>query len=216
MSHYHQCKTHLDRLLRTLPQDELPMTLCEFDGFATGLLACPEDIPINQWLPELWGSRGLGQAPDQGLQTEITQAILAYVDIIAHGLSQTGRVRPSYLGHGQTDGEIWEAWIDGYLRAAALRPSVWQDFYEQADEDVQSLMSFLQTLHDIFTGRSRLSASQVLEIDRMAPEAIAPSVTFIIKHSRPDRLPPKAANLSKGPPAGRSGQMSPDRSGRPG
>jgi uncharacterized protein len=211
MSHHHQSRNHLDQLLRTLPQDDLPMTLCEFDGFAAGLLACPEDIGINVWLPEVWAKQGVGKFPDERTAMETAEAVLDYFDNIAFGLSQTGLVRPSYLESGQSDNEIWEPWIDGYVRAAALLPSVWQDFYEQADEDVQTLMSFIQTLHDIFTGRSRLSPSKVLEIDRMAPEAIPHCVTYIIKHSRPDRLLPKAVNLSKGP----TNRIFPDRSGRP-
>jgi uncharacterized protein len=212
MSHYNQCRYLLDRSLRALPQDEMPMTLCEFDGFATGLLACPEDIPISQWLPEVWGTQSVDKLPDQRTTIETTEAVLAYFENIAHGLSQTGLVRPSYLDSGQSDNKMWEPWIDGYIRAAALSPSVWQDFYELSDEEVQILMSFIQTLHDIFTGRSRLSASQVSEIDRTAPEVIPHCVKCIIKHSRPDRLLPIAVNLSNEPTA----DTSPDRSGLPG
>lgn len=64
-SRYHQCQSHLDQLLSTLRQDELPMTLCEFNGFATGLLVCPDDIEISEWLPEVWGMRGVDPFPDQ-------------------------------------------------------------------------------------------------------------------------------------------------------
>lgn len=212
MANYYQSWKHLDQLLRTLQQDDLPMTLCEFDGFAAGLLACPEDIATSVWLPEVWGKQGSGKFPDQLTSMETTEAVLAYFDNVALGLSQTGLVRPRYLENGQSDNKIWEPWIDGYVRAAALLPGVWQDFYEQADEDVQTLISFIQTMHDILTGRSRLSASRISEIDRMAPDAIPHCVTYIIKHSRPDRLLPKAANLLKGPQAG----IFPHRSGRPG
>lgn len=140
---------------------------------------------------------------------------MTYFRNIALGLSQIGIVRPSYLEGGRSGSEMWQPWIDGYIRAAALRPSVWQDFYEKTNENVQTLMSFIQILHDIFTGRSCLTGSQVSEIDRIAPETIPFIVTYIIKYSRPDRLLPNAVKLSEGPTAGIGGRMSADRPGRP-
>lgn len=215
MSNYHQCRRHLDQLLRALRQDALPMTLCEFDGFATGLLACPIDIPFSEWLPQVWGRRGLGQFPDRRAAVTTIDAVLAYHDALALALSQTGRVRPSYQGSGQPSQEMWKPWIDGYLRAALLRPDVWQDVYERAGEDVQTLMSFVQSLHDIYTGRSSLSALQATEMDRVALETIPHCVTQIIKHTRPDRLLPNAANRSEAPKARRGKNIPPDRSGHP-
>lgn len=215
MSNYHQCRSHLDQLLRALRQDLLPMTLCEFDGFATGLLACPQEILCSEWLPQVWGTRGLDQFQDQRAAVRTIDAVLAYFEAIALGLSQTGRVRPSYQGSGPPGQEMWEPWIDGYVRAAALRSHVWQDVYEKAGEDVQSLMSFVQSLHDIYTGQSALSASQIKEMDRVALEAIPRCVTHIINHTRPDRLRPNAVNRSEAPTARCGQHISLDRSGHP-
>lgn len=56
----------LAELLAAIPQDQLPMTLGEFDGFATGILACPELIPTSEWLPPVWGDTGDAGFPDIG------------------------------------------------------------------------------------------------------------------------------------------------------
>lgn len=38
----------LSELLQALPVDNFPMTICELDGYVTGILACPEMIPPSE------------------------------------------------------------------------------------------------------------------------------------------------------------------------
>lgn len=191
MLRYRKSRGELDKLLCSLNYDEVPMTLCEFDGYATGILACPESISVSEWFPCVLGYREREQFPDQKAAEAAMKVILSYFVEMKHQMSETGSVSPVFQDNSLFNCKLWEPWIDGYIRATALRPIVWQEFYERSDEDMQCLMVFIQNLHDIYTGRSKLSAVQIKEIDDVASEMIASSVTHIMKSSRPERLLPK-------------------------
>ena len=64
----------LDALFHALPFETMPMALSEFDGYVTGLLACPDMIPPSEWLPHIWGETGDAQFPGR-----ISSAQLGYL-----------------------------------------------------------------------------------------------------------------------------------------
>ena len=72
-------------------------------------------------------------------------------------------VQPVYSESNTGGLFFWEPWIDGFMQAVALRRVEWQAFIERADEDVQTTFSFLQSLYDVYTGKSELLAAQIEE-----------------------------------------------------
>lgn len=199
MQHSKNHIDYLNRLFEALPQDSLPMTLSEYDGFVTGLLICPVDIEPSEWLPYVWGEARDDQFPDQCTAEVMIDAVLAHVDAVAADMSMLAQVQPIFGAIGTSEPTMWEPWIDGFMRVAALRPVAWQDFFEQEDEAIQNIMSFLQCLHDIYTGKSRLSHAQIHAIDMTACEVIPSCVAQIGRRSRPDRSWLTAANLPHEP-----------------
>lgn len=48
----------LDALLQALPQEQMPMSLSELNGYLTGILVAKSLIPPSEWLPRVWGEDG--------------------------------------------------------------------------------------------------------------------------------------------------------------
>ncbi len=199
---------YLNDLFQALPQGNLPMNLSEYDGFATGILVCPVDIEPSEWLPHVWGTTRDGHFPDQRTAEGTIDALLAHFEVVAADMATLSQIQPIFGGIGASTPFIWEPWIDGFMRAALLRPVAWQEFFEQADEAVQSMMSFLQTLHDIYTGKSALTRVEIDAIDSAACDLIPSCILHIARRSRPDRSLPQAANASNKP--GNLASRSPD------
>ncbi len=115
----------LDGALADLPVEE-PMLLTELDGFLTGLIVCPELIPIDEWMTVIWGVEVDGVPPfDDPLDVQwFVKSVAARRDEIARDLSR-GKLQP-ILDVDERDGEVlWEYWIDGFSDAVALRPDAW-------------------------------------------------------------------------------------------
>jgi len=115
----------LDGALADLPVEE-PMLLTELDGFLTGLIVCPEPIPIDEWMTVIWGVEVDGVPPfDDPFDVQwFVKAVEARRDEIARDLSR-GKLHP-ILDVNERDGEVlWEYWIDGFSDAVALRPDAW-------------------------------------------------------------------------------------------
>ena len=189
----------LSRVLRDIPQNAVPMTVSEFDGFVTGVLITPAYISPSEWLPHVWSETRGAQFPNERIAKTTIGALLEHFDVVASELSTMAAVQPIY-GESET-GELffWEPWVDGFIRSVSLRPVEWQTFYEKADEDVQTTISFLQSLHDICNGKSDFSAPQIKEIEYVACEVIPSCVSLIANRSRPDRCFPQAANIATAP-----------------
>lgn len=189
----------LHKILGDLPQKAFPMTVSEFDGFTTGILVTPADIAPFEWLPHVWGDAREARFPKQPICKATIDVLLGHFDVVASELSTLTEVQPIYGENDTRELFFWEPWVDGFMRAISLRPIEWQAFFESADEDVKTTIAFLESLHDIYTGKSQLPASHINEIDLVACDVIPSCIALIARQSRPDRCFPHAANLTKQP-----------------
>jgi uncharacterized protein len=133
----------LSRVLGGLPQDTLPMTVTEFDGFVTGILITPVHVTPSEWLPYVWGQTRDAQFPNQRIAEATIDALLAHFDVVASELAAMTDVQPIYSESNTGGLFFWEPWVDGFMQAVELRRLEWQAFIERADEDVQTTFSFL-------------------------------------------------------------------------
>lgn len=205
MSRSDQDLDHLDDLLAALPQESLPMTVSELDGYVTSILACPDLIPPSEWLPHVWGETGDAGFPDLATAEATISAVMAHYNAVASEMARTPWIEPIYEVDPHSDETLWEAWVDGFTRALRLRPLAWQAVLEQADEETRSSLIFLMSLRDINEGISKFSEEEIDAIDLQAPDLIPNCVAAILPVARPE-IVLKADNLSH----------SPVRSARPG
>ena len=148
------------------------MLLTELDGFLTGLLFCPEDIPPAEWMTIVWGTEVDGVPPfEDPLDVQwFTNAVAARRDEIARDLAR-GKFQP-ILDADERDGEIlWEYWIDGFAEATALRPDAWKALAD--DPEKAAPWSRLATLIAVARNESELDSVEVNALeDRAAAELI--------------------------------------------
>lgn len=201
---------NLQQVLRNLPQDTSPMSLSEFDGFVTGVLITPAHITPSEWMPHVWGATRNEQFANQRIAEATIDVLLGHFAVVASELSSMAEVQPIYAESDTGQLVLWGPWVNGFIRAISLRTVEWQTFFERADEDVQTTISFLQSLHDINTGESELSAAQITEIDYVACDVIPSCISMIAMRSRPDRCFPQAANVLREPTCLSSEQSSSD------
>lgn len=198
MSCSYQDLDRLDKLLSALPQESFPMTLSEFDGYVTGILACPDLFPPSEWLPHVWGETGEADFPDLTSAEETISAVMAHYNSVASEMTKTPWIEPVYEVDPNSDETLWEPWVDGCTRALRLRPEAWQTVLEQADDEARSSLIFLFALQDINEGISKFTDEEIDEIDLQAPDLIPSCVAAILLVSRPE-LAMGAGNASRGP-----------------
>lgn len=188
----------LDKLLSALPQENFPMTLSEFDGYVTGILACPDLVPPSEWLPHVWGETGEADFPDLTTAEETISAVMAHYNSVASEMTKSPWIEPIYEVDPNSDETLWEPWVDGFTRALRLGPEAWQTVLEQADDEARSSLIFLFALQDINEGISKFTDEEIDEIDLQAPDLIPNCVAAILLASRPE-LAKGAGNVSHGP-----------------
>jgi uncharacterized protein len=194
----------LNALLYALPVETMPMSLSEFDGYVTGVLACPELIAPSDWLPHVWGETGDANFPDLKTAEETIGAVMAHYNAVAAAIIESHWIEPIYEVDPNSDETLWEPWVDGFTRAMGLRPEAWQHLIERADEETQATMIFLMALQDIATGESKFSEDEIDEIDLEAPDLIPNCVATILHQSRPAPATARPANLVDKPSKARA------------
>jgi uncharacterized protein len=185
----------LEDLLEALPSENEPMSVSELDGFVTGILACPEIIPLSDWLSHVWGVTGDADFPDLETAEETIGAVMAHYNYVASRITASLWIEPIYEIDPNSDETLWEPWVDGFTRAMALRPDAWESLLDRADEETRSTVIFLMALQDIYTGQSKFTDAEIDEIDLEAPDLIPNCVATILHRSRPELSRPAPANL---------------------
>ena len=172
MDQDNQRRDRLDHLLKALPAKTKPMSVSVLDGFVTGVLACPEMIPPQDWLPRVWGTTGIPQFSDRKTTEEVAMAVMAHAYFVGNALMGSLTVKPVFDRDPDSDKILWQPWVDGFTRALCLRPKAWADLLDKADEETGNNLVFLEALQDIAMGQSTLSGAEMDETDREAPRLI--------------------------------------------
>lgn len=189
----------LNVLLHALPIENMPMTLSELDGYLTGVLACPDVIPVSEWLQWVWGETGDAEFPDQKRAEETIGAVMAHYNALAQVMTQSLWLEPIYGADPISHETLWEPWINGFTRAMSLRPEAWSNLLDAADEETQATLIFLLALQDVSAGESRFSDEEIEQIDLEAPDLIPNCVATILHQSRPELAARIPSNLSGKP-----------------
>ncbi len=113
------------------------MDLSELDGFLAGLIAGPEAVPRDEWLPEVWDNEEPDYA-DDAEQDAVEQAIFDRYDAIEEGLDATPLAYAAILWQDEAGTTVAEDWAAGFMQAVSLRAKAWQPAL--ADEDASMLL----------------------------------------------------------------------------
>ena len=151
------------------------MVLVELDGFVAGILVSPEMIPPSDWLPLVWNSEG-GSDPvfeDLAHANKVMGLVMEYYNQVALALfEQPDSYAPLFPVDTRNDDVIWEVWIEGFDKAAKLRPQAWLPL-AAADTRTAEAWRGLMKLAELARAELRVSKEQYRALSAGAPEKIA-------------------------------------------
>jgi len=151
------------------------MVLEELDGFVAGILVCPEMIPPSDWLPLVWNSEGSSDPvfKDLAHANKVMGLVMEYYNQVALALfEQPDSYAPLFPVDTRNDDVIWEVWIEGFDKAAKLRPQAWLPL-AAADTRTAEAWRGLMKLAELARAELRVSAEQYRALSAGAPEKIA-------------------------------------------
>lgn len=153
------------------------MLLTELDGFLTGILLSPESILPGEWMLNVWGSDEGGVPPfDDPIDVQwLADAVTARHDEIARDLAR-GKLQPIFDVDERNGDVLWEAWIDGFAEAMALRPDAWAALAQGADPDAAAAASRLAMLVAVAHDESDLDSLQINALQDHAPDDLIDAV----------------------------------------
>src|SRR3954447_19069948 len=136
----HGAPVSLDELADFLNSSSAPpgcMDLSELDGFLAGLVAGPEVVPREEWLPEVWDDEEPDYA-DAAEQAAVEAAIFDRYAAIEAGLDATQLQYSVILWQDDAGTMVAEDWAAGFMQAVSLRSDAWQPAL--SDEDASMLL----------------------------------------------------------------------------
>jgi len=151
------------------------MVLVELDGFVAGILVSPEMIPPSDWLPLVWNSEGSSDPvfKDLAHANKVMGLVMEYYNQVALALfEQPDSYAPLFPVDTRNDDVIWEVWIEGFDKAAKLRPQAWLPLVA-ADTRIAEAWRELMKLAELARAELRVSAEQYRALSAGAPEKIA-------------------------------------------
>ncbi len=185
------------------------MVLEELDGFVAGILVCPEMIPPSDWLPLVWNSEGGSDPVFKNLAhaNKVMGLVMEYYNQVALALfEQPDSYAPLFPVDTRNDDVIWEVWIEGFDKAAKLRPQAWLPL-AAADTRTAEAWRGLMKLAEPARAELRVSAEQYRALSAGAPEKIAGWVLDLNDWRLAQYQPPPSLRTRAGPFASASAKV---------
>jgi uncharacterized protein len=191
----------IEALDEFLESDESPpdsMMLCDLDGFLTGIAVGPERIPLDEWLPIVWGEDTKSVFKNEEKAHDVLGTILKRYHQILGEVTQ-GAPAPIFM---ETPGGdiIASDWAEGFMQAVALRPEMWEPLLKP-DKGSTLILPILALCCDEY-GDSLLGLSQEVEdgFFEMAGQLVPAAIIAIAEywHGEKTAYPHDQRNLKIG------------------
>src|SRR5689334_13198187 len=125
----------LDGLAAFLASGRAPdgcMDLSELDGFLAGLIAGPESLPPEVWLPLVWDNQ-LPDFADAAEAERVMDALAGRHGAILHGLDGEPADYAPVFWQDVVGTTVAEDWAAGFMQAVALCAGSWRPLFADAD-----------------------------------------------------------------------------------
>jgi len=132
----------LDDFLMSNATGEDAMDLSMLDGFLTALAIGPHSVPVDEWLPLVWGRPV--RWPDTALAERMTDLVLRHArHLEVHLCHEPDLFEPMFLER-EVNGEavpIIDEWCTGFMKGVELDAAAWQ-FFRETEEGAVLLHPF--------------------------------------------------------------------------
>ena len=200
--------TIIDRLEQALVTlGDQALSIGGLDGLLAAVVACPETIPPEDWLPRIWvieDDDDEAALPD--LQ-ETPETIAAVAEVPARhdeirAELERGAFSPIYDFDFRFDEALWETWADGFEIGMSLRPDAWLPLLanqDDASDALRLLVSLLELAKNDPEAEAELGAKTVKQLTEGAPDILPECVQVLFDAHRPPQQP-----IVRGPKVGRN------------
>ena len=172
----------LDELLLLMPDETMPLSA--LDGFLTALILSPEEIPVSEWLPVVWGEAEANLFQQADIMKEASGLLMAHFNGLGAQLENPRHeIDPefTYIDVPEHEGIIWESWVSGFFHAVALRQGAWDAAIGSAEEEASSCFAILRALESVSSEDCALPQETQDWLIESAPSLIPFSVTGLNK-----------------------------------
>lgn len=194
----------IERLSELLEQRAVPFkgfNLEALDGYLSALAVGPQDVPMDEWLPPVWGTPPKWRDEDERrdvetlLQTHVntvTQRVRYGTDDLPDHLAPLLWLPEDVESEQPDELDVGRDWAFGFFRAVELREAEWEQWLDEHD-----------WIDEIFSMFDRLASGEVMGDNPDEPgtpvdyrerlEIIAslPGMLADLHHHRIDALTPR-------------------------
>lgn len=158
----------LDDVLMEYGTEQSVLDMSELDGFLTAVLSGPTVVPVEEWLPALWGNdQPAPEWKNSAQENRFNDLVIQHMSDIAERLQDAPDQFEPMFGLRDIDGQeitVVEDWCFGYMRGVALgdwsklpvrlRPTLQAIALHGEEENLDHLdnltpEAFLQSIDDI-------------------------------------------------------------------
>ena len=118
-------KQHINLVLNQYSNENSVLDISELDGYVAAILCAPQEIPVSNWVMEIWG--GEENTPDWQSEQEINEYVNTFINyfaLVATALEQD-QYAPLFTDQvlDKSEDTKLDEWCFGYMRGIKL----WQD-----------------------------------------------------------------------------------------
>lgn len=181
------------------------MTLSELDGLLAAVIACPEPIPPEEWLPLVWTGEDVDEADLLG-RPEVPEAvahILLRQEEIARQLAQGEGAFLPILDEDASGEILWQMWVIGFETGMSLRPEAWEALHARGGDPAEALtllITLAMLVEDEAAATAELGAEDVEQLKSDASEIVAECVE-VLAWAKP-RQPVRVDKIGRNDPCG--------------
>lgn len=194
MSQLPLSKAELDRLANLLNDlNDDAMNLEMLDGFFAALICCPELVPPNEYLPQIFGGEISFQSDEQA--GEMMGLIQRHWNAIASDLIHTLEVDDVYIPVLMAEEDTppqANDWAYGFMCGVGLRPHSWQELI--TNEENFALMLPIMILHHEHDADPATRSPEITPEKReKILQSMIANLTHIYRYFEPHRMAQSAA-----------------------
>ena len=180
MLHFDEiAQERLIELLDAKAEISLTMRTDEAQAFMLALLSGPDELAVNQWLPELLGDENLFS--DSERQEVETLALAMMMDMRRE--LEKGKLPELWFYHEDNGDVDYFTWCNAYLYALDAAPSDWFAYPHEDEEAFEDLFYPIMALAGVYNADEEAGTPAILEFsdqDLISLQSDLPHVLFDI------------------------------------